>query len=299
MFGMEDVMLEKMFNWGYFKFFKCIFGITLTALAVNLFIVPNNLYTGGILGVSQLLRNLIINIFHLDLEFDISSIIYYLINIPLLFVAYKKISKQFLTRTLFTVTINSLLLMTIPIPDKPLVENLLTNVLIGGIMAGIGYGMVLSTGSSSGGTDIIGLVFSKKSKLFSVGNIGLLFNAIVYILSGIFYGVGIMIYSIIYSSFESILIDRNHSQNIFTETFIFTKKDPSPIINFIIEVMGRDATYWVGKGGYTGSKFYIIYTVLSKYERMRLERHIKEFDDKAFLSSTEGASIKGEFEKHY
>ena len=292
-------MLEKMFNWGYFKFFKCIFGITLTALAVNLFIVPNNLYTGGILGVSQLLRNLIINIFHLDLEFDISSIIYYLINIPLLFVAYKKISKQFLTRTLFTVTINSLLLMTIPIPDKPLVENLLTNVLIGGIMAGIGYGMVLSTGSSSGGTDIIGLVFSKKSILFSVGNIGLLFNAIVYILSGIFYGVGIMIYSIIYSSFESILIDRNHSQNIFTETFIFTKKDPSPIIHFIIEVMGRDATYWIGKGGYTNSKCYIIYTVLSKYERMRLERHIKEFDDKAFLSSTEGASIKGEFEKHY
>ena len=292
-------MTEKIFNWGYYKFYKCIIGILLSSLAVNLFIVPNHLYTGGILGLSQLLRNLIINITDLSLPFDISSIIYYLLNIPLLFIAYKKISRIFLRRTLFAVTINSILLMAIPIPEKPLVDELLTNVLIGGIVAGIGYGMVLSTGASSGGTDIIGLVFSKKSKILSVGNIGLLFNASVYSLSGIIYGISIMIYSMIFSLFESLFIDRNHSQNIFTETFAFTKKNPEKIVEFIINTLQRDATYWEAKGGYTKTKTYIVYTVLSKYERMRLERHIKEFDEKAFLASVDGASIKGEFEKHY
>ena len=97
---------------------------------------------------------------------------------------------------------------------------------------------------------------------------------------------------------QAVVTRQRLSQNIFTETFIFTKKDPSPIINFIIEVMGRDATYWVGKGGYTGSKCYIIYTVLSKYERMRLERHMDEFDPDAFMVGDDGVKVIGDFTKY-
>lgn len=86
----------KAFNWGWFKFSKCIFGLFISSLAINLFIVPNNLYTGGTLGFAQILRTVIVSAFNINVNIDISSIIYYLINIPLFLIAYKDISKTFL-----------------------------------------------------------------------------------------------------------------------------------------------------------------------------------------------------------
>lgn len=288
---------KNIFNWGWFKFTKCTIGIFLCSLAVNLFIIPNNLYTGGVLGLAQLIRSFIIDAFHFKFGFDISSIIYYAINIPLFLLAYKKISKTFFIRTLFAVTLNSLFLMIIPIPKEPLVEELIVNVMMGGIICGIGIGMVLSTGSSTGGIDIIGITLSRKNRNFTVGNISLIFNLLVYFVCGLKYGISIMIFSIIFSTLETMLIDKNHHQNICSEVFIFTKEKPDKLINFIQTELQRDATYWEAIGGYTKSNTYIVLSVLSKYERMRLERHIHEFDKNAFLVSDDGVEIKGAFDK--
>ena len=288
----------KIFNWGWYKFLKCIIGIFISSLSINLFIVPNNLYTGGILGLSQIIRTILISLFKINVNFDISSIIYYLINIPLFLIAYKRISKTFFIRTLFAVTINSIFLMIIPIPSEPLIKDLLVNVLIGGFLGGIGIGMALSTGSSSGGTDIIGVLLSKRNKKFTVGNIGLIFNLLVYSVCGLKYGIETMIYSILYAIFETIMIDRNHTQNICSEAFIFTKQKPEKMIEFITNELNRGATYWEAVGGYTNTKTYIVYTVLSKYERMRLERHMKDFDENAFMVGDDGVEIKGLFDKY-
>lgn len=289
----------KSFNWGWFKFSKCILGIFVYSLAINLFVVPNNLYTGGTLGLAQLLRDAINSIFNLNFNFDISSIIYYIINIPLFMIAFKKISKTFFIRTLFAVTINSFFLLLIPIPSTPLIQDLLGNVLIGGALSGVGIGMALSTGSSTGGTDIIGIILSKKNNKFTVGNIGLVFNIIVYGICGIKYGIETMIYSILFAVFETILLDKNHTQNICSEAFIFTKENPEKMIKFINTELKRGATYWEAIGGYTNEKTYIIYSVLSKYERMRLERHMKEFDKEAFMVGDDGVEIKGKFDKYF
>lgn len=292
------VSFIKLFKWGWFKFAKCIFGIFLSSLAVNLFVVPNHLYTGGILGLSQLLRTFIIEKFGITPQVDISSIIYYLINVPLFLMAFRNISKTFFIRTAFTVTLNSLFLLLIPIPSAPLVDDVLANVLIGGIMAGIGIGMVLSTYSSLGGTDIIGIAAGIKNNKLTVGNIGLLFNIVVYSICGLKYGIIIMIYSLLFAIFESILIDRNHTQAICSEAFIFTKEDPTKMIEFINTELKRGATYWEAVGGYTKSKTYIVYSALSKYERMRLERHMNDFDPNAFMVGNDGVHVYGEFKKY-
>ena len=290
--------ISKLFDWGWYKFTKCILALFINAIAVNLFIVPNNFYVGGVLGASQLIRSAIISHTNINPPFDISSLIYYLINIPLFIIAYKDISKRFFIRTLFAVTINSLFLAIVPVAQKPLIDNVLANVLIGGSLGGLGIGMVLSTGSSTGGTDIIGISFSKKAKNLTVGHISLIFNVVIYTICGIFYGIETMIYSILISLFESLNIDRHHTQNICSESYVFTKKDPKEIINFINTTLNRGATYWEAVGGYTGTKTYIIYSVLSKYERMRLERHIDEFDPDAFVVGDDGVKVMGEFKKY-
>ena len=290
--------IRDRFNWGWFKFAKCLLGLLIYSFAVNLFIVPSNLYTGGILGLSQLLRSVILKYFDINIGIDISTIIYYAINIPLFIMAYKIISKTFFRRTLFTVTFNTLFLMIVPIPKEPILGSLISNAIVGGVFAGVGVGMVLSTGSSTGGTDIIGMIVTKYSKKVTVGEIGLAFNIVIYGVSGLLYGLQTMIHSIIYSVFESLSLDQNHLQNINSEVLIFTKNKPDKIINFINKELNRGATYWDAVGGYTNTQTYIVCAVLNKYERMRLERHMKELDEKAFMVGDDGVKVRGEFEKY-
>lgn len=290
--------VNNIYKWNWMKFIICILGVFLFSLGVNLFVVPNNLYTGGVLGIAQLLRTSIVSVFNINTNIDISSIIYYLINVPLLILSYKKLSKEFFHRTLLTVTINSIFLALIPIPTHPLMQSILANTLVGGILAGVGVGMVLSTGSSTGGIDIVGMILCKTSSKITVGSISLFFNTIVYGISGLIYGVEIMLYSIICSVFESIVTDRIHVQNINSETFIFTKKNPEEMVKYINENLRRGATYWKAVGGYTGTSTFIICTVLSKYERMILERHMKELDEDAFMTGNDGIMVQGDFKKY-
>ena len=95
-------------------FTKAILGSFIFCFAINFFVVPNHLYTGGILGISQIIRSFIIDVFRIDISFDFSGIIYYIINIPLFIIAYKSIGKTFFFITLFAVSIQSIMLSLIP-----------------------------------------------------------------------------------------------------------------------------------------------------------------------------------------
>ena len=109
-------------------FIKAIVGSFIFCFAINLFIVPNNLYTGGILGISQIIRSFVIDVFKINTLFDFSGIIYYVINVPLFIVAYKSIGKTFFFRTLFAVSIQSIMLSLIPC--RLLIDDVLANVVI-------------------------------------------------------------------------------------------------------------------------------------------------------------------------
>lgn len=289
--------IYNIFNWSIKDLIKATTGIILFSLAINLFIVPSNLYSGGVLGLSQLIRTFIIKVFHIKTEIDISGIINFFINVPLFIIAYKNISKAFFSRTLLCMFIQTICLTLIPTPDKPIVNDLLTSVLIGGILDGIGCGIVLSSGSSSGGTDIIGVALSNKNRNLSVGKMGLAINLFIYIICGILYGIEIMIYSVICSVIATLMIDNTHEQNICSTAIIFTKKKPTKILDFVKNDLNRDGTYWKAIGGYSETTTYICYVVLSKYELQRLERHLNELDKDAFVVKSDGYAIRGEFKK--
>jgi len=287
-----------LFNWSLEDIVKVIVGSVLFCLAINIFIVPNNLYTGGVLGIAQLIRSITQELFNIKNSFDYSGIIYYLINIPLFIMAFRNLGKSFFARTVFAVTLQAILLSVIP--TYLLIENnILTNVLVGGILGGIGVGLTLNSGASTGGSDIIGLVLAKKNNNVSVGKLGLIINVIVYLVAGVMYGLEIMVYSIIYAVCDSLMIDKMHEQNICSTAFIFCKKNPKRVNDYIKNELNRDFTYWDAKGGYDDSRTYIIYTALTKYELIKLERYLKKFDDQMFMIKSIGVGIKGEFEKKF
>lgn len=287
----------KLIDWNYKDFIKMIFGSIMFCVAVNIFVVPNNLYTGGVLGIAQLIRSIVIDIFGINIGFDFSGILYYLLNIPLFFIAYKKLSKTFFIRTLLVISLQTIMLSLIP--TVSIVDDVLTNVLVGGLLGGAGLGIVLSCGTSTGGTDIVGLVLAKKNNQLSVGKLGLFVNIFTYTVAGIMFGLERMIYSIIYSFVDSLTIDKMHEQNICSTAFIFCKKNPKEINNYIKNELQRSFTYWDAKGGYDDSRTYIIYTALTKYELIKLERKIKECDFDAFMVKSEGVGIKGDFDKKF
>ena len=289
--------IKEILHWNLKDLSKAIIGSIIFCIAINFFVVPNHLYTGGVLGLSQLLRSIIIDVFKIKTKFDFSGLIYYLINIPLFIIARRSIGRKFFLRTLFAVSLQAVMLSVLP--NKLLVEDTLTNVIVGGILGGIGVGMILSSGASTGGTDIIGLALAKKNNNFSVGRLGLLINLIIYTIAGLRYGIGIMIYSIIYSTIDNLTIDRMHEQNVCSTAFIFCKENPKQINKFIKEDLNRDFTYWYAKGGYDDTRTYIIYTALTKYELIKLERNMKHFNIQTFMIKSEGIGIRGKFEKNF
>ena len=289
--------IKELLNWDLKDVIKLFIGTLMFCLSINIFVVPNGLYSGGVLGLSQLIRSIVIDVFNLNISFDFSGILYYLINIPLFVLAYKNLSKQFLFRTVLVITVQTLMLSVIP--TSAIVNDTLTNVLVGGLLGGAGLGIILSCGASTGGSDIIGLVMAKKNNELSVGKLGLILNVFIFSITGIIYGLETMIYSIVYSFVDSLTLDKMHEQNICSTAFIFCKKNPKEINNFIKNDLGRDFTYWDAKGGYDDSRTYIIYTALTKYELIKLERKIKECDFNAFMVKSDGIGIKGEFEKKF
>lgn len=289
--------IKEILNWNYKDVIKMLIGTLMFCTAINIFIVPNDLYNGGVLGLSQLIRSMLVDVFSLNITFDISGIIYYLINIPLFFLAYKNLSKPFFFRTLIVISIQTIVLTLIP--TTSIIDEKLTNVLVGGLLGGAGLGIILSCGASTGGSDIIGLVIAKRNNELSVGKLGLMLNIFIFTITGLIYGLQTMIYSIIYSFVDSLTIDKMHEQNICSTAFIFCKKNPKDINNYIKNELHRDFTYWDAKGGYDDSRTYIIYTALTKYELIKLERKIKECDYHAFMVKSDGVGIKGEFEKKF
>nr|WP_317282685.1 YitT family protein [uncultured Sellimonas sp.] len=276
--------------------FYAVTGGILFAAGVNLFITPLTLYNGGFVGIAQLIRTFLTSTLHLSFgQTDISGIIYFLLNIPLVYLAWKKMGKGFFAKTIITVIIQTAALTFIPIPKSPIIEDYLTACIIGGLVSGFGTGLVLRGGSSGGGQDILGLYFTKKFRNFSVGKMGIIINAFVYGICLCMFNLEIVIYSLIYGVIASVACDRVHIQNINMSVMIFTKK--LGISKAIMDEMGRGVTNWDGAGAYTKETSYILFVMISKYEVNQIKRIVRSIDPNAFMIFTEGCSVDGNFEK--
>ena len=275
-----------------------VIGELIAAAALNLFIVPLNLYTGGLMGVCQLLRTLAADYLGMNFgAYDVAGILYFLLNIPILLLAYKNLGRAFVAKTLICTVAFSLFYSLIPSPSVPIVDDYLTACLLGGILAGVGGGLVLTCGASGGGLDIVGLYLSKRGSQFTVGKFSLSFNAVLYTAYLFLFSPEVAIYSVIYNFFTAMVLDRMHQQNVSIQAFIFTKGDEDVLARFIIENLGRSVTYWEGVGAYTGEDVHVLCVCLSKFEIEELVHAVHSIDPHAFVTTQEGTRIYGNFQR--
>lgn len=280
----------------WLRLLAAVFGTLLSAAALNLFIVPLNLYTGGLMGVCQLVRTLLQTYGGLNFgTFDIAGILYFLLNIPILLFAYKTLGRSLVIGTLICTVTYSLFYSIIPIPTQPVVSDMLTACLLGGILTGVGSGIILTCGCSGGGLDVVGLCLSKRGSHVTVGKFSLGFNAALYTACLFLFDASVAIYSIIYNFFTAMVMDRMHQQNISVQAMIITRGDEQELANFIIEKLGRSVTYWNGTGAYTGENVHVLCVCLSKYEIEELRHAVRSIDPHAFLVVEEGVQVDGNF----
>lgn len=274
--------------------FACIAGAAVYAVGINLFVVPAGLYAGGIMGISQVIRTLLTEYLHLNFgTLDIAGLIYYVFNIPIFIVAFRRLGKIFFAKTLITVTVMSVFLSAIS-PTK-IVEDNMAACVVGGILAGAGLGMVLRLGSSGGGMDVIGVMLAKWKKDFSVGKVNLLMNLVLYGTCLFLFDEEVVVYSIIYAAVSSLAMDRMHTQNINVEVNVITKVDTAELEKEVFNELGRGITKWAALGAYTNDQSHILYITLSKYEVHHLKTIIRKHDEKAFIVVNEGVTVDGHY----
>lgn len=271
-------------------------GQLILVCGINLFIVPLNLYAGGLLGVCQLIRTLLQDFLGLSFgQTDIAGILYFLINVPILLLAFRTLGRRLVLVTLACITSYTVFSSLIPIPITPIISDRLTACLLGGILTGIGSGITLTAGGSGGGLDVLGLCMSKRGSNFTVGKFSLSFNFCLYAIFLFLFEPEVTIYSVIYNFFTSIMVDRVHQQNVTIQALIFTHGDEKAMSRFIMDKLARGVTAWEGVGAYTGDGLHILCVCLSKYEIEDLHSAVHDIDPHAFIAVQEGVRIYGNF----
>ena len=280
------------------RMLACILGELIAAFSLNYFIVPLGLYSGGSMGVCQLIRTLLQIWGGLSFgDYDIAGILYFLSNIPILLYARGILGRKFVLKTVVCTMAFSLFYSVIPAPSTMVVNDTLTACLLGGILTGVGSGLVLTCGGSGGGLDVIGLCLSKKGSRFTVGRFSMTFNAFLYALCLILFTPETAIYSVIYNFASAMVVDKAHQQNISVQALIFTRAGERELGRVIRDELGRGVTWWEGVGAYTGENVHVLCVCLSKYEIEELFHTVHEMDPHAFITLQEGVRIYGNFQK--
>ena len=280
------------------RMLACILGELIAAFSLNYFIVPLGLYSGGSMGVCQLIRTLLQIWGGLSFgDYDIAGILYFLSNIPILLYARGILGRKFVLKTVVCTRAFSLFYSVIPAPSTMVVNDPLTACLLGGILTGVGSGLVLTCGGSGGGLDVIGLCLSKKGSRFTVGRFSMTFNAFLYALCLILFTPETAIYSVIYNFASAMVVDKAHQQNISVQALIFTRAGERELGRVIMDELGRGVTWWEGVGAYTGENVHVLCVCLSKYEIEELFHTVHEMDPHAFITLQEGVRIYGNFQK--
>lgn len=291
-------MLYNTLHNRWLRLVAAVAGEFICAAALNLFIVPLDLYTGGLMGVCQLIRTLLQTYLHISFgQYDIAGILYFILNVPILLFAYKTLGRRLVVVTLICTVSYSLFYSVIPIPVVPIVDDYLTACLLGGILTGVGSGIVLTCGGSGGGLDVVGLCLSKRGSRVTVGRFSLGFNIFLYTACLLLFIPEVAIYSVIYNFFTVMVLDRMHQQNVTVQAMIFTRGDESGVAHFIIKQLGRGVTHWNGVGGYTGEGVHVLCVCLSKYEIEELLHTVHTIDPHAFVVVEEGVRVFGNFPK--
>lgn len=257
-------------------------GSIFAALGLEVFLVPNNIIDGGIIGISIISSHLT--------KWPL-GIFVVVLNLPFLVFGYKQIGKTFVFSSLFSII--SLSLLTFLFHHRAVVTNdVLLAAVFGGLILGIGVGLIIRSSGSLDGTEMVAIVVSKKIP-FSVGEIVMFFNLFILSSAGLVFGWDRAMYSLLayFIAFKTIDITIEGLDE--DKAAIIISDHPDEIADAIMARLGRGVTYMEGRGGFSKDKKVILYSVITRLEVAKLKAIIHEKDPQAFLTISDVYEVMG------
>lgn len=262
----------------------------LYAFTLNFFLVPGHIYSGGVMGFSQLLTYFLNH--HTDIGNSIQAgTINMILNIPIILLGFFKLGKKFTTYTLMIVVGISFFSEIIPVTQ--ISENPLLNGVIGGVIAGTAVGLAIKNGMSAGGTDIISMVIYQSFGI-NIGSINLFINFFIFLGAGFIYTWEFALFTLISMYASAKMIDTIHTNDHRLTVFIVTDRVDA-VIESVLSQLRRGITILDGRGGYSKKARFTLMIVVNRYELSVLENAVLEGDPHAFINMVQSTKIIGNF----
>ena len=264
-------------------YIQIVIGCVLGAAAYPLFLTPNLIAPGGLTGVSTILYHFF------ALPVGTTSLV---MNIPLFLIGLRTAGRSFFIRSLIAMVLFSLLIDLMAL--QPLTNDPLLASLFGGILLGIGLGLILRGGATTGGTDMAASLVHRRMPAISVGAFLFAIDALVVLAAGILLGSSEALYALISIAVSSKVIDAvmvGFTSN--KACFVISGKWES-ITHRILHEMNRGATQLSGRGAWSGREHPVVLCVVSRMELPLLKDIVRQEDEHAFMFVTEAYEALGE-----
>ena len=263
-----------------------VFGSGVFALGFALFLSPNNMNSGGISGLAQVLVEL--------LGFGSVGTLSILINLPLFLLGGLKIGKKFFFGSLIGMLLSSALIDGLAVIPFPAVEPLMA-VLYGGVICGVGLGIVFMAGTSTGGSDILVRLLKLRYRNVPIGQIAMAFDVIVVILTGIvFQDVSKALYTGLTAFLCSKMVDAVVYRFDFSTVVLIISSEYEKIAQDIGLKLDRGATFLHGEGSYSHLQTKVVLAAIKKQQLAELKELVTAIDPRAFIIVQEAHQVLGD-----
>lgn len=264
---------------------ETILGALIMAAGVSLFLLPNQLSSGGIAGVAT--------IFYYLLNIPMGTVII-AINIPLFLFSMYKVGKMFFIKSIVGTVAMSIFIDLLD-KIKPLTNDRFLACIYGGILLGLGTTLLLKAESSTGGSDLISYIAKKYKPTVRSGNIIVIIDIIIIALNVIFFKeIEIGLYSAIAIYIMGKIIDIFFEGINFTKLMIIVSNKSEEIAKQIDQKVARGSTGLYGKGMYTNENKLILMCAVYRKDVARIKIIAKEIDPKSFIVITNSREVVGQ-----
>lgn len=267
------------------EFFYITIGIILVSIGLEYFFFPNNIAAGGVSGFALVIQD----------AFNIEAgTVMWICNIILFILAFIFIGGSFGTKSIYAAFGLSAILSVI---EKlgisyAVTDNLILATVFGSVFTALGGAIVFNQGASTGGTSITAKLLSKYLNM-DIGKGLLISDSFVIVLAIYNFGVELGLFGLIAVYLASSLIDKFiDGINSCKQVIVFTSNEEM-VSKYIIKDIDRGCTVFDGRGGYTGNRNSVIFTVLDRRQFIKLKQFIKENDSTAFITVNEAAEVLG------
>lgn len=267
-----------------------VIGAIIYVIGFKFFVQPANLYSGGLSGISQLLVLVGERYFALSLDL---GIMLFVMNIPLFIFGWFKVNRRFTLLSILSVSITSLLFAVVP--PLSISGDEIVNVVFGGILIGVGVGLSLRYGGSTGGMDIVTMYLSTRSDA-SFGKYSMMINAVIICLAMFLNDIQPALYTLILLYVQSLIVNAIHSSHMKYTLFIITSQ-ADDLIYALTKSNHRGITVFDAVGAYTNQPKKTLMTVVTSYQLYETQQLIQRVDETAFVDILPTHQIQGRFAK--